>query len=97
MLKKMVDLDFFPSAKFFIDHTSTKNHVIFTLSIACFKKAIHEDSDWLKVLAKRLLRIHEQHPVDETDLTVVSELPTKKFQPKCVNKKSSLERRYFVW
>ena len=24
-------------------------------------------------------------------------LPTKKFQPKCVNKESLSERRYFVW
>ena len=35
-------------------------------------------------------------PSIETHLAVVRGLPTKKFLPKCVNKKSPSERRYFV-
>ena len=34
-------------------------------------------------------------PLDETHLVVVRGLPTKKFQPKCVNEESSTERRSY--
>ena len=49
---------------------------------------------------KRMLRADNRHFTStssiETHLVVVRGLPTKKFLPKCVNKKSSLERRYFA-
>ena len=46
---------------------------------------------------KKLLRsIQSATPSIETHLAVVRGLSTKKFLHKCVNKKSSSERRYFV-
>ena len=39
---------------------------------------------------------HSSTPSIETHLAVVRGLPTKKFQPKCVSKKSSSERRHLI-
>ena len=40
--------------------------------------------------------IHDYHPLDGTHLDSVRGLITKRFSSKCVNGKSSSERRYFV-
>ena len=49
---------------------------------------------------KRILRADNRHVTSttsiETHLVVVRGFPTKKFVPKCVNKRSSSERRYFI-
>ena len=45
---------------------------------------------------QRNVEMRFSSPSIETHLAVVKGFPTKKFLPKCINKKSSPERRYVV-